>query len=238
VADGMDKVFGEAMDSQDRRDNLHMLRDDQFDSIYPPEIRALSHQHWTPVVVARSAAEFLVNKPGTRVLDIGCGPGKFCIVGALTTHGDFTGVEQRGRLGNIARSAIEEAGIPNARIIQANITEIDFSHFDAFYLFNPFAENLLTADKIDSTVELSKNLYRKYAEHVAAQLAAAPLGTRVATYCGSFEEVPLGYCCLDTLRSDGLKFWEKTRHVAPPRISFDTPAPSGRPLSSLDPAFW
>ena len=37
-------------------------------------------------------------KPGEVVLDIGCGPGKFCIVGALATTGRFTGVEQRKHL--------------------------------------------------------------------------------------------------------------------------------------------
>jgi SAM-dependent methyltransferase len=44
--------------------------------IYPPEIRDLSLRHWTPVAVARRAADFLVGEPETRVLDLGCGTGK------------------------------------------------------------------------------------------------------------------------------------------------------------------
>ena len=43
--------------------------------------------HWTPVHVARRAAQFLVTGPETRVLDVGSGPGKFCLVGALATQG-------------------------------------------------------------------------------------------------------------------------------------------------------
>mgnify|MGYP000969840975 CR=1 FL=1 len=74
---------------------IHAPEDDRFDLAYPPEIRAKSKAHWTPVSIARRAAEFLVREPGTRVLDIGCGPGKFCIVGALGTEGRFTGIEQR-----------------------------------------------------------------------------------------------------------------------------------------------
>ena len=76
---------------------IHALEDSRFDLVYPREIRELSDRHWTPVEVARKAAVFLVREPGTRVLDIGCGPGKFCIVGALATDGRFTGVEQRDR---------------------------------------------------------------------------------------------------------------------------------------------
>ena len=191
---------------------IHTLEDNRFDLVYPPEIRAASDRHWTPVIVARRAAEFLVREPGTRVLDIGCGPGKFCIVGALMTEGRFTGVEQRHHLCEVARSVIGQAKLPNAEIIHGNVTEIAFSNFDAFYLFNPFEENLETTLKIDATVHLCGDLYEKYTEHVARQLALAPLGTRLVTYCGSCEEVPLGYECLNSSLDYGLKFWEKTNN--------------------------
>ena len=192
-------------------ENIFALDDNCFDLVYPLEVRELSCVHWTPVQIARRAADFLVSKPGIRVLDIGCGPGKFCIVGALTTSGKFTGVEQRKRLADLACAAIEEAKIANAEIIHGNVAEINFSDFDAFYLFNPFEENLETMMKIDASVALSGELYQKYTEHVATQLAMAPLGTRVVTYCGSCEEVPLGYDCLESSLDYGLKFWEKTK---------------------------
>jgi SAM-dependent methyltransferase len=193
---------------------IHTLEDNCFDLVYPSEIRANSSVHWTPAIIARRAAAFLVREPGTRVLDIGCGPGKFCIVGALTTKGKFTGVEQRQHLCDLARSIIGQASIANAEIIHGNITEIEFSNFDAFYLYNPFVENLETTCKIDETVSLSDELYGKYTEHVARQLALAPLGTRVATYCGICEEVPLGYTRLEPspAQNPELKFWEKTKN--------------------------
>jgi SAM-dependent methyltransferase len=193
---------------------VHSLDDSRFDLAYPPEIRAKSSVHWTPAVIARRAAAFLVREPGTRVLDIGCGPGKFCIVGALTTNGKFTGVEQRPHLCDLARSIIGQASIPNAEIILGNITEIEFSNFDAFYLYNPFVENMEPTCKIDTTVNLSEDLYEKYTEHVARQLALAPLGTRVATYHGICEEVPLGYTRLETSlgQDPELKFWAKTQN--------------------------
>ena len=204
---------------------INTLDDDRFDLVYPPPIRMASDRHWTPVMVARRVAEFLVRKPGTRVLDIGCGPGKFCIVGALVTQGRFTGVEQRQHLCDVARYVVRRANIFNVEIIHGNAMEIAFSDFDAFYLFNPFLENLETTLKIDTTVHLSADLYEKYTEHVARQLALAPLGTRVATYWGSCEQVPLGYKCVESSLDSGLNFWEKRENHPVRPTSFEwTPA--------------
>jgi 2-polyprenyl-3-methyl-5-hydroxy-6-metoxy-1,4-benzoquinol methylase len=55
------------------------IEDEKFDLLYPAEIRKLSSVFWTPVAVAAAAAKLLVTTSGTRVLDIGCGPGKFCL---------------------------------------------------------------------------------------------------------------------------------------------------------------
>ena len=63
----------------------------QFDRLLPFYWRRLSIMHWTPVHVARRAAQLLVTGPKTRVLDVGSGPGKFCLVGAMATLGHFTG---------------------------------------------------------------------------------------------------------------------------------------------------
>jgi SAM-dependent methyltransferase len=192
-------------------EDTYAVEDEHFDMIYPPDIRELSRCHWTPVAVARKAAKFLVREPGTRVLDIGCGPGKFCIVGALTSAGHFTGVEQRLRLAKLAETTVQREKIPNAEIIHTNITEIDFSAYDSFYLFNPFEENFFAAGPIDSTVRFSDRLYERYTRHVATQLARAPLGTRLVTYYGFCEEVPIGYECEEYSLCDALKLWRKTR---------------------------
>jgi len=194
-------------------DDIYAIADERFDRIYPPEIRALSGLHWTSVAVAYAAAEFLVSKPNTRVLDLGCGPGKFCLVGALTTEGHFTGVEQRQRLAELAQATIHREQIPNTKVIHANVIEVDFSAYDAFYLFNPFEENVSKRGKIDSTVILSRALYDRYTRHVATQFAHAPLGTRVVTYFGLCDEVPICYECQRSSFDGTLKFWQKTRNI-------------------------
>jgi len=200
------------VNSLDDFDSICATEDERFDLLYPPHIRALSPWHWTPVIVARTAAKFLVSAPKTRVLDIGCGPGKFCIVGAQETEGHFTGVEQRPELANLARASIERERISNAVILNANVTGIDFNDYDAFYLFNPFEENMFKMGRIDSSVRLSKDLYVLYVLHVLSMLARAPLGTRVATYHGLCEEVPLCYECVRSHFDGELKLWQKRRN--------------------------
>ena len=82
--------------------------------------------------------------------------------------------------------------------------------------------------KIDESIHLSGALYEKYTEHVAGQLALAPLGTRVATYCGECEEMPMGYECLKTSLDYGLKFWEKTKHHPVRMKSLEAPATNSK----------
>ncbi|MFZ1221036.1 MAG: methyltransferase domain-containing protein [Chthoniobacterales bacterium] len=222
------------------------IEDEKFDLIYPAKIRRLSPIFWTPVAVAAEAVKWLVSAPGQRVLDIGCGPGKFCLVAASLADGQFTGVEQRIDLVTAARQAAIELGIPpaddadrdskdrktspshslhprNPRLIPGlshvsgvefihdNIVEVDFAAYDAFYLFNPFEENIFQGNKIDRTVPLSPELFRKYTSHVSAQLGARPIGTRVATYMGYANDIPSCYSCVSTRFGDDLKLWTKER---------------------------
>lgn len=187
------------------------LGDDQFDLVYPEWVQELSLCHWTPVDVARTAAQFLVKRHGTRVLDIGCGPGKFCAIGAWFTDGHFTGVEQRARLAGLAKQVAQRCAPTRIRIINTNITEICFRDYDAFYLFNPFEENVMPSRMIDRDVELAPRLYTEYTHYVQSQLALAPLGTRVVTYHGEFGEIPAEFECEEVAFAGDLKLWIKRR---------------------------
>ena len=206
-------------------ENVTSVKDEKFDLIYPQQIRKLSSLFWTPVAVAAEAAKLLVTdwacraeglaKAGTRVLDIGCGPGKFCLVGASLTDGRFTGVEQRSDLVVAARQAADDLGLTNVEFIHGNVLEVDFAEYDAFYLFNPFEENMHSGHTIDSAVRLSPALFKRYTSHVAAQLGARPIGTRVVTYAGYADDIPACYSCESALFDDDLKLWIKQRDYEP-----------------------
>jgi SAM-dependent methyltransferase len=196
--------------------------DEEFDLNYPAPIQDLSVCHWTPVGIARRAAKMLLRAPKTRVLDIGCGPGKFCIAAALGSDGHFTGIEQRKHLADIAKWYVRRHKLSNVEIIHGNVMELDFRKFDAFYLYNPFQENLTYSGAIDSTVELSRDLYDQYTKYVAAQLTQTPIGTRIVTYSGACEEIPEGF---DIKRSDStwdLKLWIKSRETGTLRQSVES----------------
>lgn len=183
--------------------------DDDFNAIYPEWVRKHARRHWTSVSVAKQAAEYLVNKPGTRVLDIGSGPGKFCMVGASYTKGHFTGVEQRYGLFELSKKLSRCYRIPNVNFIHANITSVKLTEYDAFYFYNSFHENIDRSAKIDDTVNVSVELYSLYHQYVYEQLSLALKGTRLVTYWSSLKEIPSNYQ-LEYSFCDGLlKFWKK-----------------------------
>ncbi|HEX7669861.1 MAG TPA: hypothetical protein VF395_09770, partial [Polyangiaceae bacterium] len=88
--------------------------DAEFDVAYPPGIRAVSSSFWTPVSVALRAAELLVTTASSRVLDVGSGVGKFCIIGAAATGATFTGVEHRPRFVSVAERVADLFGVASA----------------------------------------------------------------------------------------------------------------------------
>ncbi|MDQ6655579.1 MAG: methyltransferase domain-containing protein [Verrucomicrobiota bacterium] len=191
------------------------VEDEKFDLIYPAAVRELSSIFWTPVRIAAEAAQLLVDRPGARVLDIGCGPGKFCLVAAQLTDGNFTGVEQRWELVTAATAAAAQLQLSGVEFLHANVMDVPFVAYEAFYLFNPFEENMFDGHKIDSAVPLSAELFQRYTSHVAAQLGQCPIGTRVVTYMGYADEIPGCYTCEAALFRDDLKLWVKRREYDP-----------------------
>lgn len=169
-----------------------------FDQSFPAWLRHLSNVHWTPVAVAAHAARFLVREPGARVLDVGAGAGKLCLVGALVTAGSFHGVEQRAALVEAAQATARLLHEPRACFVHGDALAVAWSGFDAVYLYNPFADR---PDALDASVRA-----------VQERLEAARPGTRVATYHGFGGAMPPAY------RRDfagegklaGLELWTRT----------------------------
>jgi len=185
------------------------MEEEEYNSIYPENIRQLSGKHWTPVSVAKIAAEYLAAGSGTKVLDIGSGVGKFCMIGSALTEGHFTGVEYREELCNLSNELARKYDLANIEFIHSNITGIDFKEYQAFYFFNSFIEHMSESEVMDSSVPVSPQLYGKYNQYLRMQFAGMPVGTRLATYWGNSEEVPRGYVVQATAFEGELKMWEK-----------------------------
>ncbi|MFA6275239.1 MAG: methyltransferase domain-containing protein [Pedobacter sp.] len=190
----------------------NFFRDDQsFDRLYPEHFRCISKKHWTPLLVAQQAAEFLA-WPDAKILDIGSGVGKFCMIGAKMYPGTvFFGVEQRQELVSCAEDARKTLGLQNVEFIAVNLVQLDFSGFDHFYFYNPFFENIDFANRIDDSVETSVALYAYYTLYLRTKLDNMPVGTRVASYQGPGNEVSENYLLSQSLLGGLLNMYIKTR---------------------------
>lgn len=186
------------------------MSDAAFDWLYPERIQQLSKRHWTPMRVAKRAAAFLAEEPGKRILDIGCGVGKFCLIGAhFYPEASFYGVEQRQDLYNYAVAAGRSTQTKNASFIYGNFTQLDMDEYDCFYFYNSFFENLDTLDSIDRKIDYSESLYVYYSRFLYKALFNKPSGTRLATFHSLEDEIPPGYQLVDASDDFMLKMWIK-----------------------------
>lgn len=184
--------------------------DFKLNLLYPPHIQALAQKHWTPLKVIQKASQFLAATPGTKILDIGSGPGKFCMGGAYYNPGAFFyGIEQRNDLILYATIAKEIVGLNNVTYLHGNLMGLDFKQYDHFYFFNSFYENLPGTFKIDNKLPFSRSLYNQYNQYLYSQLEKMPAGTRLATYHCAEAEGPDGYHIVGTDFDHLLKFWVK-----------------------------
>ncbi|HVI48938.1 MAG TPA: class I SAM-dependent methyltransferase [Chitinophaga sp.] len=186
------------------------LNDAAFDWLYPERIQQLSRQHWTPLSIARRAAQFLVSGNGTRILDIGSGVGKFCLTAAhYFPEASFCGIEQRRELYHFAMAAREATGAQNVDFIHGNFTQIDLEEYDHFYFYNAFFENLASEGHIDKQIAYSTSLYTYYSRYLSRALDNKPSGTRLVTFHSLEDEVPPSYQLVDASVDFMLKMWIK-----------------------------
>jgi predicted RNA methylase len=186
--------------------------DVEFDSAYDMQIRELSAQHWTPVQVAARAAHLLTRAGANRVLDVGSGAGKFCIVGALSTDAEFVGVERRGYLVDIAKQTALKFGVDRATFVHASANGFSFEGFNGVYLYNPFYEQISTfLVQIDGAIERSALVYRDFVRSTMDKLAAMAPPVAVVTYNGFGGPMPPGYefCGDEPAGNDQLELWVK-----------------------------
>jgi SAM-dependent methyltransferase len=191
----------------------YLVADRTFDRMYPSALRFLSQQHWTPVAVSSRAAQLLVEAGASRILDVGSGPGKFCIIGALTTDAIFTGIDQRQQLVEIARAVAFRIGAGRARFLHADALRFPFRRFDGFYLYNPFYERLDPAVvPIDDTLGLSPQAFQRSVLKTTRKLARLPVGVAVVTYHGFGGVMPESYSRVhqEEAGTDRLDVWIKT----------------------------
>jgi predicted RNA methylase len=169
--------------------------DRAFDHFLPHELRAVSHQYWTPLMVAKRAAAWFDDVNVRTVVDIGSGAGKFCVAAALAGHCRFIGLEQRSRLVASARTLARAFEVDDrVSFIEGAFRDIPTPVADAYYLYNPFGEYVFgSRDHVHRDVELSDKRRARDIAAVKDLLERAPAGTCVLTYNGFGGRVPGSY---------------------------------------------
>ncbi|HPH66978.1 MAG TPA: methyltransferase domain-containing protein, partial [Kofleriaceae bacterium] len=126
----------------------------------------------------------------------------------------FEGVDFRKRVVEIATGLAQQLGLQNASFIHADAFALDWSKYDGFYFFNPFAEQLYHGFLfLDHTIEFDPAKYVQFVLAVRARLADARIGTRVVTYHGFGGSTPSGYELVSdqVVGTDRIELWEKVR---------------------------
>ena len=123
-----------------------VVPDETFDEIYPDAVRHASPIHWTPMRVCARVVDLLRLSSGDRLLDVGAGAGKFCIVAAAMSRARVRGIERYPELTAVAREASRRLKIE---------VEIESGSFDGEDAANIDAEGAETlgvpADPIEGT---------------------------------------------------------------------------------------
>jgi SAM-dependent methyltransferase len=191
------------------------ISDLEFDRFLPKALRAVSAEYWTTLGAAKRAAEWFSAHGVGSVVDIGSGVGKFCVATAIFAERlRFTGVEQRPRFVQAARTLAHCFEVETrVAFVEGGIAEAGALPADAYYLYNPFAENLVAADDaLDAETELTAARYARDIAAVEALFSRAPAGTHVLTYNGFGGRFPPGYAQvrIDQSLPYELALWHKT----------------------------
>jgi SAM-dependent methyltransferase len=192
--------------------------DARFDRLLPHEWQLVSQVHWSPVDVVRRVVSLLAPTPAERVLDIGSGIGKFCVIGALATRSTFLGVEQRPHLVRQALRLAESLGATRTGFVCRDAFSLDWSVFDCIYLYNPFGELDSEGEgegegdqRIDTTLDVNGASYVSCVETTQQKLDEMPVGTRVATFHGFGGDMPESYDLqtVEQVKGGALALWHK-----------------------------
>ena len=187
------------------------VSDKRFDLLFPPEVRVHSKIHFTPVKVALRVRDWLGDEPGLRVLDVGSGCGKFCLVFGASGPGKVTGIEQRPNLDETAKAAAAQLGLTNATFLCGRMEDLDWSRFNVFYFFNPFYERIAYRQGMDDRTPPHAGLFFDHVRVVRDKLQLAKVGTRVVTYHGMGGRLPSDWVLVrsEEIHTDELQLWVK-----------------------------
>ena len=126
-----------------------------------------------------------------KVIDIGSGTGKFCLIAAkLNPDIHFTGIEINERYWAESIRLKDILGITNVDFLLQDYKNVDITEFDGIYIFNPFV--MSKKDPYGLKFQFGRRQDKEYFEYVKkfkADLYKANPGTKLVMY-NPFCSVP------------------------------------------------
>ena len=98
--------------------------DDAFDALLSLRSQVCSRSFWSPVSAARRAAALFREQGAQRVLDVGAGAGKFCVVASLVLGRRVWGVERRESLVLEGRAVAAQLGA-DVELLHGTLVDVD-----------------------------------------------------------------------------------------------------------------
>ncbi len=178
-----------------------------FDELLHSEFQKLSTTFWSSNEIIDLTIDWLELNSTSRVLDIGSGVGKFCVLGSQISDASFTGVEIRKNLVAEAKRLANKLELDNCVFIHSDVRDFDFQEYDSFFYYNPFCEHIAIDEVIDNTIEFSRENHRKYEELMFEKLKTLSVGIKIITYCSSDFILPRNYHLIKTNGDSTLALW-------------------------------
>ncbi len=139
------------------------------------------------------------------------------------TTARFIGIEHRPRCVSAARELARLFDVSDrVCFLEGSFGVRHTPEADAYYLYNPFAENLFGArSRLDGDVALSVERFRHDVDAALRLVDAAPTGNYVLTYNGFGAEMPEGYTQIrvDEALPNVLRLWRKVSGAGRERAS-------------------
>jgi hypothetical protein len=194
--------------NQEEKSNIN--RDDvAFENALKHSVQGHSYIHWTPIEVIKTAVRWLGTESENKILDIGSGVGKFCLIGAMNSKAHFTGVETRKNLVDEARQLQKELELSNVNFIHSDIKDVDFNDYTSFYFYNPFCEHMALSGGIDDQIQFDEEAFYSYQDFVEEQLKQTPKGTKLVKYCSPDFDISTDFDLADMYFEGQLQLWLK-----------------------------
>lgn len=167
------------------------VSDNEFDKVFPNQFRGeISHDHWTPVHIAKQASLWLSEDSDT-ICDLGCGVGKFCFVGAVLTDSHYTGIDYRKSVITYAKQITKKYKLEDKiSFINQDFSDVDLSGYTGFYFFNPYLEHFFTTSYITSEIKMDISSIKIYTKHLKDFFSKVENNISIVTYDNVFSIIP------------------------------------------------